>query len=338
MNKLCRNSNSSQPEILSLLQQAFSECRAGLFFFVLSAVLFYFLLILYNFDQPAEPVLLYLLLMIPLIILWILRKIVRLNRMQERIAEGKLDPEYYPKSMEPLLNETERLRRENSRIILENQRRNQESQDYFTLWAHETKLPIAAMDLLLQTENPSIPLLQEQTRRLSHSVEMAMAYIRLENSDYRMETISLEDLIRPILRSSAALFNGKHLKLQFEPSSAVVLTDQKWARFILEQLLSNAVKYSPQGKTISILCKENGIEILDEGPGISRQDFPRIFEKGYTGKNGHENSAASSGMGLYLSKKTAEAIGCSLQLKNRIEKPGLQAAVFFTADPDHLPD
>lgn len=318
--------------------QALEECRAGIVIWLLSAFLFIGILSLYNIHPVLDPVLLYLVCLSPLILLWIIRKMIRLYRMNTLLQSGNLDPDHYPKAMQPLLDEIEDLKHKNNQLSLTAQDKLQENQDYFTLWAHDIKLPLAAMELLLQTNTPSKTLLEQQVKRIESSVSQAMAYIRLEGSDYQMQSISLEDLIRPVLRDHSSSFIGSHIHLNFFPSTNHVITDIKWARFILEQLLSNALKYSPEGSNICVYCEDHQILITDQGPGISPKDSPRIFEKGYTGTTGHQKTATSSGMGLYLSKKTASQIGCKINLLNKVkgdgQVTGLEVSVDFPASND----
>lgn len=321
-----------------LMLQALSECRAGLAIWIASGVLMAVLLWLYQIDTrisplflPSvfEPVLLYFLISLPFILLWVSRKWLRLERLQEQINMDHFSRADYPRAMHPLLDKIDALLEEKRKLTLTIQQENRDMQDYFTLWVHDAKLPVAAMSLLLEMPECDRPALQRQVKRMEQCVDNALTYIRLEGSDYRFETISVRELLAPLIRNASSQFISRHIRLNFEPKEQSVLTDVKWSRFILEQLLSNALKYAPDHSAITIGCHENAITILDEGPGIDEADLPRIFEKGFTGRNGHEKNAASSGMGLYLCAKSAKALHLSLSVANRPEGIGTAACLRF---------
>ena len=136
----------------------------------------------------------------------------------------------------------------------------------------------------------------------------------------RVETTPehLDELIREAVRKQAPLFVEKRLRLDYIKTDAVIVTDQKWFVCVLEQILSNAVKYTPSG-TVTIR-EENGLLLIsDTGVGIAAEDLPRIFEKGYTGNNGRLGQK-SSGLGLYLAKKAADLIGVPLSAESSVGK------------------
>ncbi len=178
--------------------------------------------------------------------------------------------------------------------------------DYYTLWAHQIKTPIASMKLTL--ENMDIP----QARRLSQDlfrieqyVEMVLAYMRMDSdsTDYVFRPHKLDDIIRSSVKKFSAQFIGRRISLDYRPSELEMITDDKWFSFALEQILSNALKYTPEGGKISIYVKEpKTLVVEDNGIGIAAEDLPRIFEKGYTGYNGRSDRHAS-GIGLYLTKR-----------------------------------
>lgn len=170
----------------------------------------------------------------------------------------------------------------------------QEKQDFFALWAHQIKTPIAALNLLLQGEKQDAAVCRQELFKIESYVEMALNYLRFEemSNDLVLERNSLEHL------------------------NYTVLTDEKWFCFALEQILSNALKYTKQGSVkISAEETENGLQIFvkDTGIGIKREDLPRIFEKGFTGYNGRMDKKAS-GLGLYLCKGVCEKLGHEIRV------------------------
>lgn len=183
--------------------------------------------------------------------------------------------------------------------------------EYYTTWAHQIKIPIAAMRLLLQEEDtPQNRQLQSELFRIEQYTEMVLCYFRLDghSSDFVLKKCRLDDIIRKAVRKYAPLFIQKKVRFSYEGTDCIVLTDEKWLLFILEQLLSNALKYTATGQiTISVDPDTKILSVSDTGIGIAPEDLPRIFERGFTGYNGHENMH-STGIGLYLCRKTADKL------------------------------
>ena len=213
-----------------------------------------------------------------------------------------------------------------------NQKTLEEMTDYYTMWAHQIKTPIFALRLLLQ-ENPSENKdALAELFKIEQYVEMVLGYLRTEDmsSDLKLSRCSLDPIIREQIHKYAGIFVAKKLSLTYEGISESVLTDEKWLGFVIGQILSNALKYTRVGG-IRIYLKDapvihqkpddfsgtvispaaattTTLIIEDTGIGIREEDLPRIFEKGYTGVNGRENSRAT-GIGLYLSRKIMNRLG-----------------------------
>ena len=192
----------------------------------------------------------------------------------------------------------------------------QADNDYYTAWVHQIKTPIATMKLLLSQNAEENKELSAELFRIEQYVEMVLSYIRLESdsNDLVIKAYSLDELIRETVRKFAPQFIAKRLKLNYEPTNKTAVTDKKWLMFILEQLISNAVKYTPEGE-ITISVEGNTVKISDTGIGIAPEDIPRIFEKGYTGANGRLGQK-SSGLGLFLSKKAASLISAGISVQS----------------------
>ncbi|MDD6315881.1 MAG: sensor histidine kinase [Clostridia bacterium] len=186
-----------------------------------------------------------------------------------------------------------------------------EQVDYYTAWAHQVKTPIAAMGLRLQQEDsPLARQLSTDLRRIEQYVEMALMFPRLDGggSDYVIRACDLDGLIRACVRKFAGEFIDRRLRLDYEKTDLSVITDEKWLAFVIEQVLSNALKYAPRG-TVRIHVEPPALlHISDTGIGIAPEDLPRIFEKGYTGYNGRGDKQAS-GIGLYLCRRICEKLG-----------------------------
>ena len=183
--------------------------------------------------------------------------------------------------------------------------------EYYTLWAHQIKTPLAAMRLTLQNEDsPLSRRLKAELGRVDRYVEMVLAYLRLDAAatDYVLRECDLDPILRAAVKKFSGEFIDRRLALELRPTGLRVLTDEKWLSFVLEQLISNALKYTPQGK-ISLYAEEPAILcIADTGIGIAPEDLPRIFEPGFTGLNGRRDKRAS-GLGLYLCRRVCRNLG-----------------------------
>lgn len=191
--------------------------------------------------------------------------------------------------------------------------------DYFAVWAHQVKTPLAAMRLLLQTGADPAQLEPELFRTEGY-VDAAMGYLRLgaDSRDLVLAPTALDRVARGCVRRWARMFILGRLRLDYAgDADACPVTDPKWVEFILDQLLSNAVKYTPPGGTVTVRAAAGALTVADTGPGIDEADLPRIFEKGYTGANGRQKGAVSSGLGLYLCALAARRMGCELRAENR---------------------
>ena len=191
---------------------------------------------------------------------------------------------------------------------------------YYTLWAHQIKTPIAAMRLLLQQEGAENGELGQELFRIDQYVDMAMQYMRLDGSgsDLLLRRYDLDEIIKPAVRKFAPQFIRRKLKLCYEPTGKSVLTDAKWLGFVIEQLLSNAVKYTPEGGTVTIRCTDvPELVIADTGIGIEPEDLPRVFEQGFTGYNGRADRKAT-GLGLYLCRRVCRKLGHPISIDSRV--------------------
>lgn len=188
--------------------------------------------------------------------------------------------------------------------------------DYYTSWVHQIKTPIAVMKLKLREDTPENRALSAELFRIEQYVDMVLQYIRLGSgsNDLVIEEYDLDTLIRGVVRRYAPEFIEKKLTLVYAPCRQTVTTDMKWFSCILEQFLSNAVKYTAAG-SVSITVTERELSVCDTGIGIAPEDLPRIFEKGFTGQNGRLGEK-SSGLGLYLAGKAANLLALQLRAES----------------------
>lgn len=189
--------------------------------------------------------------------------------------------------------------------------------DYYTMWVHQIKTPIASMHLILQKEDSEDSRrLRAELFRVEQYVRMVLCFLRLDSdfTDYVIKEYRVDDIIRPAVRRLAPQFIMKKLSLEYEQTDEVALTDEKWLSFVVEQVLSNAVKYTSAG-SISIKCDGDRLVISDTGIGIAAEDLPRIFDKGYTGFNGRADRKAS-GIGLYLCRRICDNLEHSIEAQS----------------------
>ena len=193
--------------------------------------------------------------------------------------------------------------------------------EYYTIWVHQIKTPIAAMRLQLQGEDSdSSRELLEELQRIEQYVEMVLTYLRLDSgsTDYVLKKYDLDDIIRQAVRKYASQFIRKKIRLIYEPLSCEVLTDEKWLLFVIEQVLSNALKYTRSGEISITLKAPKTLCIRDTGIGIAPEDLPRILENGFTGYNGR-NDKKASGIGLYLCRRICSRLNHKIIITSKVD-------------------
>lgn len=198
--------------------------------------------------------------------------------------------------------------------------RYQDMIDYYTVWAHQIKTPIASMHLHLQKEDSEFARrMSGELQRIEQYVEMVLTFLRLdsESTDYVIKEQDLDNIVKSVVKKFSTQFIYGKIRLCYEPLHTTVITDEKWLAFVIEQVLSNALKYTHSG-TVTICMEEpKTLCICDTGMGIAAEDLPRIFEKGYTGGNGRADKKAS-GIGLYLSRRICNNLGHTITAASRV--------------------
>lgn len=217
-----------------------------------------------------------------------------------------------------------KMRQEKEEIIFEDQKRYTEMMDYYGMWAHQIKTPIAAMRILVQSgmdreeneENQKLfRQLQMELFKTEQYVEMVLSYLKIGDiaKDMVLERCDLGKVVRQAVKKYSRLFILQKLSLEMGEIAEIVFTDEKWLSFVVEQILSNALKYTKSG-SVSIYLEQEGVLVIkDTGIGISAEDLPRIMEKGYTGYNGRIDKR-STGIGLYLCKKVMDKLHHQLRI------------------------
>ena len=206
-----------------------------------------------------------------------------------------------------------------ARLMAENENRIRDLTEYYSLWAHQIKTPIAAMDLLLQEDaSPRRGALELELLKIGQYVEMVLSYLRLgsDSTDYVLGEYDLDAILRQAVRKFSGMFITKKITLDFKQTGHRVLTDEKWLLFVVEQVLSNALKYTPPGGLIRIYGDVETVVIADSGIGIQPEDLERVFEMGFTGYNGRVDKK-STGIGLYLCRLVMQRLNHGISITSR---------------------
>lgn len=273
------------------------------------------------------------------------RVLERLLLAQERADEL---PQHFS-ALEQAYQQIIRAQEDEKRaLITQLDERQQNMADYYTMWTHQIKVPLAAMDLLLQNVDESadrtadentgigaegmgdrqtVRQLREEVFKTGQYVDMALHYARMESisADLSFTKQDVDELVKKALKKYWLLFSGAGISLHREECHAQIVTDGKWLSFVIEQVLSNAIKYTKDG-SISIYGIDEGggrvtygcayLVIEDTGIGIEESDLPRIFERGFTGYNGRLGDK-STGIGLYLCKQIMDRLGLSIRVESK---------------------
>lgn len=212
-----------------------------------------------------------------------------------------------------------KLAKEKQRLSLEFAQKRTETDDYYTLWAHQIKTPIAAMRLLLQSNEGTLNReCEAELFKIEQYVEMVLGFQRLESdsNDYVLKAYDIDGIIKTSVKKFSKQFILKKLTFNFSETHLKAVTDEKQLGFVIEQIISNALKYTPHG-SISVYGEGDNLCISDTGIGIAAEDLPRIFEKGYTGYNGRTDKK-STGLGLYLCKRITDKLGHKLTVYSKV--------------------
>lgn len=242
--------------------------------------------------------------------------------MRDRIVietNGLPDPQdILEEDYEKLIEE---IHRDKVRIESTADIRRGEMVDYYTMWVHQIKTPIAAMNLLIQSQDGQLgDEMQMELFKIEQYVDMALQYQRIDSmsQDLVLRRIQLDKIIKQAVRKYAKMFIQKKISLEYNEVNCEVLTDEKWLLFVIEQILSNALKYTSSGN-IRIYMEPDKAKTLvveDTGIGIQAEDLPRVFERGFTGYNGRNNKK-STGLGLYLCKRIIQKLGHEITIQSQ---------------------
>lgn len=207
------------------------------------------------------------------------------------------------------------------------------------MWVHEVKLPLSSI-LLMTYKKDDISKVIEPTKRIENFVEQVLYYARSENveKDYIIKECNLKDIISKVIKKNKEIFILEKIEIKLEKlENKKVLSDSKWLEFIINQIISNSLKYVDKEKSIiTISTSENEkniiLKIQDNGIGIPKSDIKKVFDKSFTGENGRKIQT-STGMGLYIAKQLCEKLGHKIEIESEQNK---YTSVFITFSKDQF--
>ena len=230
-------------------------------------------------------------------------------------------------------DDNERLLNENKNLKSEMLNQKDDLNAYFLMWLHQIKTPMTVSKLLLEKpDDTTNTKLKMQLMYIEQYINMAMNYLKMidYSTDMDITQVNLDDIIKNLLKKYSLLFIHNHISLEYQSNLTYVISDSQWLTILIEQILSNALKYTENGKiAIQYLEEKHALEIRDTGIGIRSEDIPKIFDRGYSGFNGRMNEK-SSGLGLYLARKISERLNIQIEVESKLSKGSIFRLVFPT--------
>ena len=246
--------------------------------------------------------------------------LIELQRYRKELLYGERESK---SPMEVLL--TEKLEKREEELYQkksEAENRYNDLVDYYTLWVHQIKTPIAASKLLVSevTDRQLKQQLEQEIFKIDSYTNLVLQYLRLESfhDDLVLKKENIEDLVKEVIRKYAIFFIQKSLSINMHDLDRSIVTDKKWLLVVIEQILSNSLKYTNEGG-VEIYMEGSDLCIKDTGIGIKNSDRLRVFERGFSGYNGRMTQQ-SSGLGLYLTQKISQELGHQIQIESELGK------------------
>ena len=238
---------------------------------------------------------------------------------------------FHYQKLSDVKDDNERLLNENKNLKSEMLNQKDDLNAYFLMWLHQIKTPMTVSKLLLdKPDENTTSKLKMQLMYIEQYINMAINYLKMidHSTDMDITEVNLDDIIKDLLKKYSLLFIHNHISLDYQSSATYVISDSKWLMILIEQILSNALKYTENGKiSIQYLEDKHTLEIKDTGIGIRSEDIPKIFDRGYSGFNGRMNEK-SSGLGLYLAKKISEKLNIQIEVESKLSKGSTFRLVF----------
>jgi len=240
---------------------------------------------------------------------------------------------FHYQKLSDVKDDNERLLNENRNLKSEMLNQKDDLNAYFLMWLHQIKTPMTVSKLLLEKPDETTNTkLKMQLMYIEQYINMAMNYLKMidYSTDMDITQVNLDDIIKNLLKKYSLLFIHNHISLEYQSNLTYVISDSQWLTILIEQILSNALKYTENGKiAIQYLEEKHALEIRDTGIGIRSEDIPKIFDRGYSGFNGRMNEK-SSGLGLYLARKISERLNIQIEVESKLSKGSVFRLVFPT--------
>ena len=265
----------------------------------------------------------------------------KLNTLDKKylLIEMLLEPNFLEgKILYDVLDEVNK----NEHDLISNLKNKQEDfKEYIELWIHEVKLPLASLTLINRKDKNTL----RELKRIEDDVEQILYYVRCENAnnDYLIKEWNLDTIIKNVALRNKDDLLALDIDFKVDNCNLKVLTDSKWLEFIINQIVSNSIKYKKdKDSIIEITGKDSDdfvtITINDNGKGISKSDLPRVFSKTFTGNNGRVNSSKSTGMGLYLCKELCNKLGHKIEIDSIVDEYTKVTITIYKKDFYNLSD
>lgn len=286
-----------------------------IFFFIISLTYF---IVFISFDLEKFPIIYGFLINSFIFLAYFLYKYAKQEEITFREVSKK------PSQREKIiLDEYDNLNKKYKDLLLSYNKIEGDLRDFYGLWIHEIKTPIAENKLILDEPNPNLGLLRENNKRIEDYLNILLGFVRFNSktNDYIFKEIRIDPIVKEIIREKSYDFISKKISLEVGDLDVISVSDEKWLGFIIGQLLNNALKYTPVAGMVKVYFDNNFLIIEDNGIGIKDVDLPRVFEMGYTGENGRK-LGSSTGLGLYLVKSIGRDL--NLDIKSNQKKENLQ--------------
>ncbi|SJZ36610.1 hypothetical protein SAMN02745116_00047 [Pilibacter termitis] len=309
------------------------------FYFLLLLVVFSFFGTFFLENVPLAPFLdacIFVLFFASILTIYQLTKVFAKHKVIERAKKDTKLMDFRdfvePNSTEEsLIDLARQLRKEQIQEMNLAFRERQQMIDYYGMWSHQIKVPLAVIDLMVQTKELDLDVLKDELIYINQYIELIMQYVRMNNTetDYVFAPVELNKMVKASIKKYARFFIKKDLTIELEESEASVVTDEKWLQFVFEQILFNAIKYTKTGG-VKICMSEQSLSVTDTGIGILAEDLPRIFDPGFTGLNGRLDKKAS-GLGLFMSKEILTKLGHEIKITSQIGV-GTTVVIYFNSN------
>lgn len=310
---------------MKIVKNYLKKRKAGLIGYLLFTIVYFGIFSLYEIpmDAPVYAFIITFTLLVAFVIFDFSKYAKKLKSVEDLVRQERIDRDTFPEGedqveicYQEMLKKLDDKMQELESVVRISR---QEMKDYYGMWVHQIKTPISALHVLLQSEELSVRDMKQEVFKIEQYVEMVLTYLRMEemSSDLHFEKYSLDEMVKQAVRKYSQMFILKKISLDYQPLNMEVVTDDKWFVFVIEQLLSNALKYTKEGK-ISIYTEKGDLVIEDTGIGIWPEDLPRVFERGFTGYNGRCDKK-STGIGLYLCKCILDQLHLPICVESEID-------------------